>query len=195
MYKALAVIIRLIMILFSGLEVEGLENIPAEGGAIIAANHASWFDPVAIAVALRRPVHFMAKAELFEKPILKWFFTKVHSFPVKRGMADRGAIRTAQERVRAGHLLGIFPEGTRNPDAEELLPLQGGAALIALKTGVPVIPVVTQNVNPVRFRQKIRVVIGEPIDLGGPKRANKPAVAEASGLISKQISGLLRRNI
>lgn len=194
MYKAIVGIVRFFIKLFCGLEVHGLENIPARGGAIIAANHTTWFDPVAIAISVGRPVHFMAKVELFRNPLFSWFFTRVYAFPVKRGAADRDAIRTAQRRVLEGHLLGIFPEGTRNLSKEKLLPLQGGAALIALKTGVPVIPTVTFGANPVRWRQKIKVVIGEPIDLGGPRRANKPAVAEASSVISRQFSTLLRRN-
>ncbi len=194
MYNAVVNIVKCLIKLFWGIEVEGLENIPAQGGAIIIANHSTWFDPVAIAVSVGRPVHFMAKVELFENSLLNWFFTKVHAFPVKRGAADRQAIRTAQQRVLDGHLLGIFPEGTRNVTNKELLPFQGGAALIALKTGVPVIPTITSGANPLRWRRRIKVVIGEPIDLGGPKRANKPAVTEASRVISGQFSALLRRN-
>ncbi len=194
MYRVAVRVVRFLIKLFWGLEVDGLDNIPARGGAIIVANHNTWFDPVAIAAASARPVHFMAKVELFKNPLLRWFFTKVYAFPIKRGAADRQAIRTAQKRVADGHLLGIFPEGTRNVSKQELLPFQGGAALIALKTGVPVIPAITLGANPLRWRRKIKVVIGEPIDLGGPTRANKPAVAEASSVISGQFSALLRRN-
>ncbi len=195
MYTAIVAIAKFFIKLFWGLEIKGLENIPPQGGAIIAANHTTWFDPIAIAIALDRPVHFMAKAELFKNPVLRWFFTRVHAFPVRRGVGDRDAIRIAQKRVLGGHLLGIFPEGTRNQGEGDLLPLQGGAALIALKTGVPVIPVVTHGVNPMQWRKKICVIVGEPIDFGGPRRANKPAVAKASNAISTQFSTLLRRNI
>lgn len=194
MYKVIAVIVRFFVRLLWGLEVEGLENIPPTGGAVVASNHNTWFDPVVIAITFKRPVHFMAKAELFKNPILAWLLRKVYAFPVRRGLADRNAIRTAQERVKAGCLLGIFPEGTRNWGAAEFLPLQGGAALIALKTGVPVIPVITTGVDSLRWRQPMRIVIGAPLDLGGPQRANKLAVNKASTTISQQFSVLISRN-
>lgn len=195
MYRFFVAILKVITYMIWGLEVRGLENIPSEGGAVVAGNHTTWFDPVAIAVAIKRPVHFMGKAELFKIPVLGWLLPKAHVFPVKRGLADRDAIRTAQERVNDGHLLGIFPEGTRKKnDDEELLPLQGGAALIALKTGVSVVPVVVSGVKPMRFRKPIKVTIGSPIDLGGPKRANKAEILEANDAISCQFSSLLRRN-
>lgn len=194
MYKFLVVVLRFVMNILCGLEVSGLENIPAEGGAIVAGTHTTMMDPVALALAIKRPIHFMGKAELFENPVLRYFFTKIHAFPVRRGLADRDAIRTAQARVTEGHLLGIFPEGTRNTSEEELLPLQGGAALIAIKTGVPIIPVVVSGFQPFRLRRPIRVVIGKPIDLGGPKKANKVEILEGTKAISAEFSSLLSRN-
>lgn len=194
MYKLLVTIVRFFVKLFWGLEVEGKENIPKQGGAVVAGNHTTWFDPVAMAIALDRPVHFMGKAELFKIPVFRLILKQLHVFPVKRGLADREAIREAQNRVISGELLGIFPEGTRNKTSEELLPLQGGAALIAIKTGVPVFPVVITGVNPFRFRKPIQVKIGDPIDLKGPKRANKQEVAHGSEIIAEQFSKLIRRN-
>jgi 1-acyl-sn-glycerol-3-phosphate acyltransferase len=194
MYKLLVGVIRFFVKLLWGLEVEGLENVPKEGGAVVAANHTTWFDPVAMAIAFERPIHFMGKAELFKIPILRWFLFKLHVFPVKRGLADREAIREAQERVSSGELLGIFPEGTRNKTEETMLPLQGGAALISLKTGAPIVPVVITGVKHSRFRHPMKVTIGSTIDLGGPKRANKPEIALASSVISEQFSALIRRN-
>lgn len=194
MYKLVVVVVKFFVKLFWGLEVEGLENIPKESGAVVAANHTTWFDPVAIIIALDRPIHFMGKAELFKFPVLRWFLAKMHVFPVKRGLADRDAIREAQNLVSSGELLGIFPEGTRNKSEEDLLPLRGGAALISLKTGVPVIPVIITGVKPMRFRKPVKVTIGSSIDLGGPKRANKQEVAQASEIIGEQFSALIRRN-
>ncbi|NLJ73955.1 MAG: 1-acyl-sn-glycerol-3-phosphate acyltransferase [Firmicutes bacterium] len=195
MYKALTIILRGIIRLLYGLRVEGAENVPQTGGAIIASNHVTMVDPVPVALAVKRPIHFMAKAELFESSILDWFFRSLYAFPVKRGMADREAIRTALKIVREGHLLGIFPEGTRNPDAEALLPLQGGTALIAIKTGVPVVPVVVKGVSPLRFRRAITVQIGKPMYFGESRRATKEEVNQVSLEISKQFAEMLRRNI
>lgn len=194
MYRIIVAIISFFTRLIRGIEVIGLENIPREGGAVVAANHTTWFDPFAVAVVIKRPVHFMGKAELFKYPGIRWILKQAYVFPVKRGLADRNAIRTAQERVSSGHLLGIFPEGTRNKSEDQLLPLQGGAALVALKTGVPVIPVIVTGSKPFQFRKVIKVIIGKPIDLGGPKKANKTAVSQGSSMISKQFSVLIRRN-
>lgn len=194
MYRFFVFMLKFFFLITRGIDVTGLENVPAQGGAVVAGTHTTMFDPVAIAIAVRRPVHFMAKDELFHLPVLGWLFRRVHAFPVKRGLADRDAIRTAQERVTQGHLLGIFPEGTRNRACEEMLPLQGGAALISIKTGVSVIPVVVKGLKPFRFRKPIKVVFGQPIDLGGPKKANKAEVAHGNELISAQFKLLLSRN-
>lgn len=194
MYTFVVTIARLLVRLVWGLNVQGLEHIPRDTGAIIAGNHTGWFDPVVIAAAIKRPIHFMGKAELFENPVLRWFFSRLHAFPVKRGQADREAIRTSQELVTAGHLLGVFPEGTRNKTKEALLPLQGGATLIAIKTGVPVVPVVVVKSARRLLRRPYRVMIGAPIDLGGPKKATKIDIAQGNEAISVQFSSLLSRN-
>jgi len=194
MYRFIRALATFIFTVLFGMEVSGLEHVPQEGGAIIAGNHTTMMDPVAIGVAIKRPVHFMGKAELFAKPLGRWFFTRLNAFPVRRGLADREAIRTAQERVQAGHLLGIFPEGTRNTSEEELLPMQGGASLIAIKTGAPVIPVAVTGLKPFKLRQPIKVTFGPPIDLGGPRRATKTEVLEGTKAISAEISYLLSRN-
>lgn len=194
MYERGVAIVRWALRLIFGLEVTGLENIPREGGAVVASNHTTWFDPVAVACALDRPVHFMAKAELFRNPLVARFLRKVYAFPVRRGAADRDAIRAAIQVAGEGNLLGIFPEGTRGQGGE-LLPLQSGAVFIAAKAGVPIVPVAVAGVAPLRFRQRIVVRVGEPLDLGGHRRITKPEMEEASLAISKQFSQLLRRNI
>lgn len=194
MYEVAVAIIRVIVRIVFGLQVEGLENIPKEGGAVIAPNHTTWFDPVAVACAIRRPIHFMGKAELFRNPFLNRLFRRAYAFPVKRGMADRDAIRTAISRATDGNLVGIFPEGTRVRPGEEL-PLQGGAVYIAAKSGVPIIPVGIIGVTPLRPFRKIVVRIGEPVHLGGPRRISKSEIDEAGLAISKQFATLQRRNL
>jgi 1-acyl-sn-glycerol-3-phosphate acyltransferase len=193
MYNILVASIRFFLRIW-GLDVEGAEHIPQDQGAIIAGNHRSWFDPVVIAAAVKRPIHFMAKAELFEYPLLGWLISRLHAFPVRRGQADRQAVRVSQERVTSGQLLGIFPEGTRNRTAEAMLPLQGGAVLIALRSGVPVIPVVVSKGERRGLRRRFQVRIGTPIDLGGPKKPKKADIVQGSEAISAQFSSLLSRN-
>ena len=135
-----ALLFRTLFFLIFRWRVEGVENIPQTGGVLLVANHASYLDPPLLGSAASRPVHFMAKAELFKFPVLSWALPRVKAFPVRRGAADRTAIRTAIELLRQGEVVGIFPEGTRTPTGE-LLPPQRGAGLIALRAGVPVVPV------------------------------------------------------
>lgn len=194
MYRWGRIFVRWILSLLFGLEVGGLEHIPKSGGAVVAANHTTWFDPIAIACALDRPVHFMAKAELFRNPLVAKVLRRLYAFPVRRGEADRDAIRTAVEVARSGGVLGIFPEGTRSQDGT-LLPLQSGAVFIAAKAGVPIIPVAVSGVSPLRLRRKIVVRAGMPLDLGGPRRITKPEMEAASSAIADQFAQLLRRNI
>lgn len=194
MYKPVVAIIRGFLKVAYGIKAIGLENIPESGGAIVAANHVSFVDPLAVVSVVRRPIHFMAKAELFKYPVIRHLFYSVHAFPVKRGMADRAAIRTGIDIITNGNLLGIFPEGTRSKSSD-LLPIQGGAALLSFKTGAPVIPVVVKGVTKLRFRQEITVIIGTPLQFGGPQRASKEDIAEASSRISEQFTYLLGRNI
>ena len=130
-----------------GPAVTGLENVPREGGAIIAANHLAVIDDALIPITCPRMVHFMGKAEYFEGKGLKgkfkkWWFTSVGVFPVDRsgGNKSLGALEHAREIIEDGHLFGIHIEGTRSPDGR-LYKGHTGAARLALETGCPIIPV------------------------------------------------------
>lgn len=121
--------------------VTGAENLPA-GGAMLAGNHVSYMDPIVLWCASPRPVHFMAKAELWDNTIIRYFLPRLWGFPVRRGEPDRAAITTATDLLKAGNLVGVFPEGSRAQDASaELGAAHGGAAFIALRAEVPVVPV------------------------------------------------------
>src|SRR5690606_28111202 len=93
------------------LRVEGREHVPRQGGAILAPNHISNVDPPAVGAAAPRPVYFMAKEELYQMPLLGRILPRLHAFPVRRGTVDRAALRRAEELLRAGELVVIFPEG------------------------------------------------------------------------------------
>ncbi|MCS7051571.1 MAG: 1-acyl-sn-glycerol-3-phosphate acyltransferase, partial [Thermomicrobium sp.] len=94
--------------------IEGLEHVPRSGPALVAANHLHNADPVLIIAAFTRPVLFMAKKELFAVPLVRWFVRQSGAFPVDRGRPDRQALRQAEQLLREGMLVGIFPEGTRS---------------------------------------------------------------------------------
>ncbi|MFA6217343.1 MAG: lysophospholipid acyltransferase family protein [Candidatus Omnitrophota bacterium] len=139
-YVVLRFLSFLVLRVFFGLRVTGAENIPKKGGFILACNHASYFDPVTFGVACPRiKLNYMAKEELFDKPVLGWLIPRLHVFPIKRNSADLGAIKESIRRVKKGEGLLLFPEGrrTRNGQPGEALP---GVGFLASKLGVVVIP-------------------------------------------------------
>lgn len=157
--------------------VEGLERIPAHGPVLLASNHVSYFDPVAIGnighLAGRR-VRFLAKAELFRNRFLAATLRKMGQIPVERGTGDTGALDAAAAALGAGECVQVFPEGTISDDLE---PMAGktGLARLAKAAGVDVVPVGlwgTHRVIPAggqkakRFRTLITVAVGEPVPVG-----------------------------
>lgn len=150
--------------IFYRLKVEGLENIPKEGGAIIAPNHTSLFDPPLTGTAMisKRPLNFMAKKELFDVPVLGFLIKRTNAFPVKRGVQDMAAMRTAFKLLEDGCLLLMFPEGTRSKDGK-LGKARAGAGMVACTAQVPLIPVKLENTNNMLKFKKIRVKFGAPI--------------------------------
>ena len=152
--------------------VEGLEHLPAEGGAILASNHLSFSDSVFLPLVLRRRVTFVAKAEYFEDPKTAWIFRALGQIPIKRegGSASGRALESAAEVLQAGDLFGIYPEGTRSPDGR-LYKGHTGIARLALDNRVPVLPVAmigTREAQPIgqaqpRFFMPITIRIGKPM--------------------------------
>lgn len=163
--------------LFFRPEVEGKENIPADGGALLASNHLAVADSFFLPLMLSRRVTFPAKLEYFTQPGLKgrlkkWFFTGMGQIPIDRsgGAAAQAALDTGIRLLKEGHLLGIYPEGTRSPDGR-LYKGKTGLARMVLEARVPVIPVAmfgTDKANPIGSKMwrphKIRIKIGKPLD-------------------------------
>ncbi|HYF91153.1 MAG TPA: lysophospholipid acyltransferase family protein [Symbiobacteriaceae bacterium] len=122
------------------IKVEGLENVPPEGGAIVCGNHFDGRDPLIVGITMPRPISFMAKQELFKNKLLAWVLQGIGVFPVKRGQPDRAALKHSIEVLQSGACFGIFPEGTRHKTGR-LGKAEPGTAYLALKSGAPVIPV------------------------------------------------------
>lgn len=131
----------LILKVFFRLRVCGRENIPNKGGFIIASNHVSFLDPVAIGVASPRKLNYMARHDLFSSPFISWLLFQYHVFPVQRNTADLSALKEAMKRVRAGKGLLLFPEGRRQEAGAAPVEPQAGIGFLAAKLDVPVIPV------------------------------------------------------
>ena len=140
----------------------GLENIPAEGGFIIAANHITALDPIIIAAGCKHPVHFMAKSELFKNKLVGAFLAGLNAFPVDRATFGYESVNYAVEIVKSGDVLGIFPEGTRSPD---FIPKKGkgGVCYIAKECRCDVVPVSLYTSDRAKNGTKLTVRYGKPI--------------------------------
>lgn len=162
-YGFAAALARPILKLIFRIKIEGTENVPKKGGLVLASNHISELDPVIVAIYLKRRVHFMAKAELFQRPLLRSIVTHLSAFPVNRGKGDTTAIDYSIKLIQEGHVLGIFPEGTRSKTGRPGK-AKSGVVLIASKTGADVVPcaIVTKN-GKIRPFRKITIRYGKPI--------------------------------
>lgn len=129
---------------------------------IIVGNHKSVMDVVPAALATDNPVHFMAKKELFEKGIGKWFTAKCRCIPVNRDGNDVRALMSAIKYLKNGESVVIFPEGTRNKTEDIFLPFKSGAAALSIKTKTPIIPMI--QVKKFKAFRKVHVLYGEPFE-------------------------------
>lgn len=136
---------------------------PYDGRAyILVGNHYSLFDVVFTGTVTVKPVHFMAKKELFKKGLMKKFVTKCQCIPVSRDGTDVKAVMQAMKYLRSGESVVIYPEGTRNNTNEIFLPFKSGATALSIKTKTPIIPVI--QVKKIRFLRRSYVYIGEPFE-------------------------------
>lgn len=199
----------LIRVLFPplGLTIEGLEHVPSTGGVLVVSNHLHNADPVLLSIAFPRPLHFMAKKELFRLPFIGWLIRRVGAFPVDRQKADRGALRRAEAVLAQGLAVGMFPEGTRSRTAA-LGPAHPGAALLALRTEVPVLPVTIVGSerlpgNGTKSRQRERsekgsgssraivIRIGPPFHVSRSTHAPRSSVEDASRMLMTRLAEML----
>ncbi len=188
-----------ILRLFYHYRVMGGENVPKDGGVILAPNHVSYWDPPVAGCVTRRKVYFMAKEELFHVPILKYWIKRVGCIPVRRGTADRRALRLAAEHLKKGGCVLVFPEGKRVSPGE-VKEGELGIALLAQMAGVPVVPIGITGTQPL-FRKicgvlpwfsKIRVHVGKPLLFSFPNKAHErtKAFEEAVHVIMNEIQRL-----
>ncbi|MDX6512335.1 MAG: 1-acyl-sn-glycerol-3-phosphate acyltransferase [Gaiellaceae bacterium] len=176
------------------LRASGKENLP-EGGFVLASNHVSNFDPWVLGLPLwpRRFLRFMAKSELYWFP-LGQLLTSGGAFPVRRGQADAEAIARATELAREGHVVAMFPEGTRRRKGirkkHEARP-RSGAARIALEAGVPLVPAAVKGTDRLRRLGPLRVAYGPPLDLDDLRsREPRDAAHEATERLMAEIERL-----
>ena len=177
----------------------GNANVPLEGAVVVVANHGSHLDPPLLGHALGRPVAFMAKAELFRVPLLGPIIRACGAYPVARGASDREAIRTATDRLEEGWAIGVFIDGTRQADGRVNDP-QPGAALLAARAGVPLLPVAIINSHRAlgtgskRARLvPIHIRIGTLVP--PPASRRRPDLDAATAACQEQINALLDQGL
>ncbi|HKB94251.1 MAG TPA: lysophospholipid acyltransferase family protein [Gaiellaceae bacterium] len=164
------------------LHARGRENIPRDRGFVLACNHVSSFDPWALGMPLwpHRYLRFMAKSELYWFP-LSLVLNGAGAFPVRRGQADVEAIDTAVGLAREGHVIAMFPEGTRRRKGLvkrfEARP-RTGAARIALEAGVPLVPAAVRGTDRLLRLGPLRVVYGPPVDIDDLRGGDVREVAQ-----------------
>ena len=190
----------LLLPIYASVEVRGAENLPRTGPIVLASNHLNDVDPGILCTRIDRVIVFMTKAELFKIPGLAQFLRAFGAFPVRRGEADLGALRLASAALADGKALCIFPEGTREGPPELLSKAHPGAALLALRHDVPVVPVAIQGSGRLQMpgmflcfhrRARVTLTIGEPFVLEKPPRLNAEAVEAGTRRIMESIAALL----
>lgn len=171
-------------------EAIGVENIPKEGGVLLCSNHINNLDPIIVGIMAPRPVHYMAKEEIFRVPVLGEIVRKCNAFPVKRGFGDREALRSGLKVLKDGHVFGLFPEGTRSKTGELGKGLSG-AGFFALRTDALVVPCAV--IGPYKAFHKLRVVYGKPIAMEEMRRT-KASAEQVTELIMSEIAKLIKEH-
>lgn len=208
-YWVLKALLSPVLFLLFRVRVEGRRHVPRKGPAVLAANHRSFCDSFFIPLVLGRRVTFLAKAEYFDNPRTAWFFRAVGQIPVRRqdGDAAQLALETAREVLAAGHLLAIYPEGTRSVD-QFVHKGRTGVARLSKECGVPVVPVGlegTDDVQPVdkmylRPFRSVTVRFGAPLWMPAASDADDSSADHDHSVyraftddLMKQIAALARR--
>jgi 1-acyl-sn-glycerol-3-phosphate acyltransferase len=175
-------------------KIHDADRVPHKGAVVIVSNHASDFDPLIVANCANRPVAFMAKEELFKVPVLSQAITLYGAYPVKRGASDRQALRSALASLENGWATGIFLQGTRTPDGKITEP-KLGAALIAAKSQVPLLPISIWGTNSILPKgaklprlHPVTIRIGELID--PPATSDRQTLEQLSNFCAERINAL-----
>lgn len=184
-YRMAWTICRIVFKILWRFKATGAENVPRTGPVIVASNHLSYLDPVAVGIGLPRMVTYLAKKELFEIPVLSFFVRGCGAYPLDREAGGVAAVRAALRVLKAGRCIGIFPEGTRNlagAAAEK-----GGAAFLAALSGAPVVPCAVAGTKDAKRFARIRVVYGKPMVITRNRKADSDDLEKWTAEIMRSI--------
>ncbi|GEL08102.1 lysophospholipid acyltransferase family protein [Salisediminibacterium halotolerans] len=187
LYHAGQFVCRMFFRLFYRVEIIGKENIPSDRGVLMCSNHINNLDPPLVGAFLKRETRFMAKAELFEAPVLKKLLPKLGAFPIRRGTSDRQAMRTGLGLLKERELVGVFPEGTRSKTGR-LGDGLSGVGFFALRSEADVIPCAV--IGSYKPFSRIKLIYGEPLNMQ-PLRENKASPEQSTKAIMSGIQALL----
>lgn len=187
-YRLTRFIFKILFGIFFRPKIIGIENIPKDGAFILAANHMSNFDPPFLGTFTGRVVCYMAKEELFKNPIFAAAIRGLNVFPVKRGAADKSAIKNAVKILKSGNCLGIFPEGTRSKTGK-IGKAESGVSLIAAMTKAPIIPAAIVNTDKIFSAEvkfpKVAIVFGKPMNFSGNSKDKEEMASFAQNIMAE----------
>lgn len=163
LYRFLKFLLMPIMRLIFPFKIYEMQRVINQGGGLIICNHYRKVDVFYVASLDKKPIHFIAKAELMKSPLAKGLFTRLGAIPVNRDSTDVGALMKGLRHLKDGRKLSLFPEGTRNRSGQVLLELKGGAGLFAVKSKKPIQPVM--QYGRAKYFRKNYLIVGEPFEL------------------------------
>ncbi len=169
-YRVARGLCKLVCLVLWRFRATGADNVPRTGPVIVACNHISYLDPVALGIGLPRMLTYLAKKQLFEIPVLGPIIRGCGAYPLDRDAGGVAAVRVALRVLKEGRCIGIFPEGTRNLTGTA--PEKGGAAFLAALSGAPVVPAAVCGTKDAKRFAQIRVAYGEPLIIVRNRKAD-----------------------
>lgn len=185
-------ILRVFFMIFFRVEIVNKHNVPKKGAALLCANHNAELGMFFIGYKIKRLVRWMAKEELFKYPVFSPFIRWAGAFPVKRGKGDIGSVKTVLRLLKEGHIVGMFPEGTRvKKKNETTVNAKAGVAMFAVQTGAPILPVGVEGGT--KVFGKVRIIFGEPyyLDIEKGKKYSMDELTQMSNDIMRKVYALL----